>query len=96
MVGVEPSPASANRSAGTSLLIAVIAVAVALLALITGGTLRQLFWLLALAAAGLGLALGFVGLTVARAGAPRLALAVLAMGANGLLALVLVVAAVIS
>jgi len=95
---VEQSPASveANRSAGTSLVIAAIAVAVALVALISGGALRQLFWLLALAAAGLGLALGFVGLTVARAGAPRLALAVLAMAANCLIALVLVVHAVTS
>src|SRR5436305_8015815 len=83
-----PGPA-VNRSPATSLGVVAIACLLALAALATGGAVRQLLWLAAMAGALLGVALGFVGLTVARAGAPRLVLSVLDMAAGAVLALVL-------
>ena len=79
-----------NRSAPTSLLAAVLAVVVLLLGLAVGGAVFQLLGLVALALAVLGVAMGFVGVTVARAGAGRLALSILAMVINVSLALVIV------
>jgi hypothetical protein len=74
--------ASGNRSAPSSIMIAVLAVALTLVGLIPGGQILQGLWLLALMLAVAGLALGFVGLTVARAGAGRLVASVVAMAAN--------------
>jgi hypothetical protein len=74
--------ASRNRSAPSSIIIAALAVALTLVGLIPGGQILQGLWLLALVLAVAGLALGFVGLTVARAGAGRLVASVLAMAAN--------------
>ncbi len=78
-----------NRSAPTSLLAAVLAVVIVLLGLAAGGAVFQLLGLVALALAALGVAMGFVGVTVARAGAGRLALSILAMVVNISLALVI-------
>lgn len=55
----------------------------------------QVFGALALAIAVAGIGLGFVGLTVARAGAPLMWLAIVAMAANTLVALGLLVLAAI-
>ena len=74
--------ASGNRSAPSSIMIAALAVALTLVGLIPGGQILQGLWLFALVLAVAGLALGFVGLTVARAGAGRLVASVLAMAAN--------------
>jgi len=93
---METPAAPVNRSAGTSLTLAGIAVVAAVLALPASGAIRQLLWLAAVAAGGLGVALGFVGFTVARAGAPRLALALLSMVVNGAIVLALLAAAVTS
>jgi hypothetical protein len=93
---METPAAPVNRSAGTGLTLAAIAVVVAALALPAGGAIRQLLWLAAIAAAGLGAALGFVGFTVARAGAPRLVLSLVSMVANGAIVLALLAAAVTS
>lgn len=74
-----------NRSAPTSLVVGCLAVLLVLLGLIPGGQLFQLLWLVALVLAGLGIALGLVGLTVSRAGAGRRALSAVALVANVLL-----------
>jgi hypothetical protein len=71
-----------NRSAPTSLAVASFAALLVLLGLIPGGQVFQLLWLMALALAGLGIALGFVGLTVSRAGAGRRLLSAAALVVN--------------
>ena len=92
------SPANAydvNRSAPTSLVVAALTLALLLLGFATSGQIAQLFGLLALALAAVGVWLGFVGVTVARAGAGLLALSVVAMAVSGALlvaSLVLLVA----
>ena len=78
----EAAPAPRNRSAPTSLVVGSLAVLVVLLGLIPGGQVFQLLWLVALGLAGLGIALGFVGLTMSRAGAGRSALSAVALAAN--------------
>ena len=78
----EADSARSNRSAPTSLVVASLAVLLVLLGLIPGGQIFQLLWLAALAFAGLGIALGFVGLTVSRAGAGRRVLSALALVLN--------------
>jgi hypothetical protein len=83
-----------NRSARTSITVFWFACMFALLSLVTGGDLRQLLWLFSMMLAWLGAALGFVGLTMARAGAGRFPMAVVGMAVNAGLALVLAVSAV--
>jgi hypothetical protein len=78
----DPDQVPRNRSAPTSLAIASLAALLVLLGLIPGGQLFQLLWLVALALAGLGIALGFVGLTVSRAGAGRRVLSAVALAVN--------------
>lgn len=73
---------AANRSAPTSIIVAVLAVALTLVGLIPGGQILQGLWLVALLMAVAGLGLGFVGLTVARAGSGGLVVSVVAMAAN--------------
>jgi hypothetical protein len=86
--------AGGNRSAPTSILVAALAAALTLVGLIPGGQILQGLWLVALVLAVGGLALGFVGLTVARTGAGRLLLSVAALAANiALMAWLVVVAA---
>jgi hypothetical protein len=83
-----------NRSARTSIVVFWFACTFALLALLAGGDLRQLLWLFSMLTAWLGAALGFVGLTMARAGAGRLSMAVVGMVVNVGLAVILAVSAV--
>jgi hypothetical protein len=90
----DADPVPRNRSAPTSLVVASLAMLLVLLGLIPGGQLFQLLWVAALVLAGLGIALGFVGLTVSRAGAGRRALSLVALIANvALLGWLLVLAA---
>jgi len=93
-VDAEPDRTRGNRSAPTSLAIASFAALLVLLGLIPGGQIFQLLWLAALALAGLGIALGFVGLTVSRAGAGGRLLSLVALVVNiALLGWLLVLAA---
>jgi hypothetical protein len=85
--------AGGNRSAPTSILVAALAVALTLVGLLPGGQILQGLWLVALVLAVAGLALGFVGLTVARAGAGRMAVSVVALALNAALMVWLVVVA---
>jgi hypothetical protein len=85
--------AGGNRSAPTSILVAALAVALTLAGLLPGGQILQGLWLVALVLAVAGLALGFVGLTVARAGAGRMAVSVVALALNAALMVWLVVVA---
>jgi hypothetical protein len=85
--------AGGNRSAPTSILVAALAVALTLVGLLPGGQILQGLWLVALVLAVAGLALGFVGLTVARTGAGRLVVSVVALAANVALMVWLVVVA---
>ncbi|HET6850201.1 MAG TPA: hypothetical protein VFH74_15185 [Gaiellales bacterium] len=81
----DADPVARNRSAPTSLVVGSLAALLVLVGLIPGGQLFQLLWLVALVLAGLGIALGFVGLTVSRAGAGRRVLSTVALVANVLL-----------
>jgi hypothetical protein len=75
-----------NRSAPTSLDASGLTLLLLAAGWATSGQLAQLFGLLALAASALAFSLGFVGLTVARTGAGRLALSVLALAVASALA----------
>ena len=68
-----------NRSAPTSLGVSVLTLLLVAAAAAVGGQLSQLLGLVALTGSALAFSLGFVGLTVARAGAGRLALSVIAL-----------------
>lgn len=76
------APESTNTSALVSAAACVLAIVFELLALSTGGQLRQLFELVAILLALSGIGLGFSAVTVARFGAPRLALSIIAMVGN--------------
>ena len=87
--------AGGNRSAQVSVvaLVASLAMMAFAFAHLGSGYGFQVLGLLAAAVAVAGVGLGFVGLTVARSGAPRMALAVTAMVANALVVLGLLVLA---
>jgi hypothetical protein len=68
-----------NRSAPTSLGVSVLTLLLVAAGAAAGGQLSQLLGLVALTGSTLAFSLGFVGLTVARAGAGRLAMSVIAL-----------------
>jgi len=68
-----------NRSAPTSLAVSALTLLLVAAGAATGGQLSQLLGVIALTGSALAFSLGFVGLTVARAGAGRLAMSVVAL-----------------
>ena len=68
-----------NRSAPTSLAVSALTLVLVAAAAAAGGQLSQLLGVIALTGSAAAFSLGFVGLTMARTGAGRLALSVVAL-----------------